>query len=91
MIKVHNKRDSGFLFHYAHFICDCLFPEIICDIFNYDEVIRLRDITQTLGNFNKIYTEVKHTELLSNDFNNLKVNMLNYDTKEKYANIISKF
>lgn len=40
MIKIKNNRVDGSLFHYAHFICDCLFPEIICDIFNYDEVIR---------------------------------------------------
>lgn len=42
MIKVINNRSEGSLFHYAHFICDCLFPEIMCDIFNYDEVIRLK-------------------------------------------------
>lgn len=51
MIKVINSRDGGSLFHYAHFICDCLFPEIICDIFKYDEVIREKNIHQTIGNF----------------------------------------
>ena len=33
MIKVINNRNEGDLFHYAHFICDCLFPEIINDIY----------------------------------------------------------
>ena len=51
MIKVKNIRKGGCIFHYAHFICDCLFPEIICDIFNYDEVIREKNIHQTIGKF----------------------------------------
>ena len=91
MIKVKNSRGAGFLFHYAHFICDCLFPEIICDIYNYDEVIREKTIHQTIGNFSKIYTDVmmvKNTELLSDDFNNLNVDTINYKNKEKYNNKI---
>lgn len=91
MIKVKNSRRSGSLFHYAHFICDCLFPEIINDIFNYDEVIREKNIHQTIGNFSKIYTDVmmvKNTELLTNDFNNLNIDTINYKTKEEYTNEI---
>lgn len=92
MIKVHIPKQEGYLFHYAHFICDCLFPEIICDIFNYDEVIRLKDINQTLGNFNKIYeevTRVKNTELLRNEFDNLNVDMIRCKKRHEYANIIN--
>jgi len=91
MIKVINSREGGSLFHYAHFICDCLFTEIICDIFNYDEVIREKNIDQTIGNFCKIYTDVmriKNTELLSNDFNNLNVDTILYKKKEKYCDKI---
>ena len=33
MIKIINKRKGGFLYHYAHFLCDCLFPEIINNIY----------------------------------------------------------
>jgi hypothetical protein len=41
MIKVINKRTKrGSLFHYAHFLCDCLFPEIINDIYSYKKVVR---------------------------------------------------
>tara|TARA_B100001094_G_C17934871_1_gene672585 strand:+ start:87 stop:848 length:762 start_codon:yes stop_codon:yes gene_type:complete len=88
MIKVKNNRvwGGGNLFHYAHFICDCLFPEIICDIFNYNEVVRLKNIDQTIGNFSKIYNDVmmiKNTELLIDDFNNLKVNTISYKPKEE--------
>jgi hypothetical protein len=67
MIKVINNRNEGSLFHYAHFLCDCLFPEIINDIFKYNEVIREKNIHQTIGNFSKIYEEVmmiKNKELL---------------------------
>lgn len=91
MIKVKNNRKSGFLFHYAHFICDCLFPEIMCDIFNYDEIIREKNIHQTLGNFSKIYTDVmmvKNTELLKKDFNNLNIDTINYKNKEEYIDKI---
>ena len=92
MIKVKNIRNGGSLFHYAHFICDCLFPEIVCDIFNYDEVIREKNISQTIGNFYKIYTDVmmvKHTELLSSEFNSLNINTICYQKKEKYINKIN--
>jgi hypothetical protein len=91
MIKVINNRNAGSLFHYAHFICDCLFPEIICDIFNYDEVIREKNIHQTIGNFYKIYMDVmkvKNTELLITDFNNLNVDTICYKNKEYYTDKI---
>jgi len=91
MIKIKNNRLQGSLFHYAHFICDCLFPEIISDIFNYNEIIREKNIHQTIGNFDKIYTDVmkiKNTELLSDDFNNLNVDTICYENKENYCNKI---
>ena len=91
MIKIKNNRREGSMFHYAHFICDCLFPEIIADIFNYNEIIREKNINQTIGNFSKIYTDVmmiKNTELLSNDFNNLNVNTIYYKNKEEYCDKI---
>ena len=88
MIKVVNKRKTGgSLFHYAHFLCDCLFPEIVCDIFNYKEVVREKNIDQTIGNFSIIYEEVmmiKNTELLSNEFNKLEVETNRYNFKEEY-------
>jgi hypothetical protein len=91
MIKVKNSRygyGKCHLFHYAHFVCDCLFPEIINDIFKYDEVIREKNIDETIGNCSKIYTEVmniKHTELLTKDFNDLKIDIIYYEIKEKYC------
>lgn len=91
MIKVKNKRTSGNLFHYAHFICDCLFPEIINDIYKYNEVVREKNLDQTIGNFNKIYTEVmmiKNTELLKEEFDNLNVNIIICEREDKYYNEI---
>ena len=91
MIKIKNIRKEGSLFHYAHFICDCLFPEIVCDIFKYSEVIREKTIEQTIGNFNKIYTDVmliKNTELPSSDFQNLNINTIFYKNKENFQNKI---
>ena len=91
MIKVKNNRQGGSIFHYAHFICDCLFPEIIANIFNYNHVIRVKNIDQTIGNFSKIYTDVmriKNTELLINNFNNLRVNIISYKPKEMYSDKI---
>lgn len=88
MIKVINTRLKGSLFHYAHFICDCLFPEIIADIFNYNEVVRKKTIGQTIGNFSKIYTEVmmiKNTELLNHDFDGINVDTIRYKSKEEYC------
>lgn len=52
---------KGSLFHYAHFICDCLYPEINAKLYEYDEVIRQKHIRQTLGNFSKIYEDVMKT------------------------------
>lgn len=88
MIKVKNNRNGGSMFHYAHFICDCLFPEIIANIFHYKEIVREKSIHQTIGNFSNIYTDVmqiKNTELLRNEFNNLHVDTICYRNKENYC------
>ncbi len=86
MIKIVNKRIGGNLYHYAHFICDCLFPEIINQIYKYDEVIREKNLNQTLGNFVSIYEEVmqnKSTELDSEQYKLLKVDSITCN-KESY-------
>lgn len=90
MIKVKNQRKTGGnLFHYAHFVCDCLFPEVMNDIFKYKRVIREKNLFQSLGNFSKIYSDVmvvKHHEAVQQRFNNLKKRMIIYKTKERYCN-----
>jgi hypothetical protein len=90
MIKVINRRKRGSLFHYAHFLCDCLFPEIINQLYLHGEVIREKSIHQTLGNFSKIYEEVMGTrnrELLKEEFDQLTLPPLIYKTKEDYSTL----
>ena len=89
MIKIINIRKGGYLYHYAHFICDCLFPEIVMELYNHDVVIREKTINQTLGNFSKIYDEVmsiKNIELITEKFNKTNIKLLTNQPKENYLN-----
>jgi hypothetical protein len=90
MIKIKNIRKGGSLFHYAHFMCDCLFPEIVNNAHNYKTIIREKNIHQTLGNFTNIYEDVmknKNIELHSDEFKNLNNKIISFKPKEKYTNI----
>ena len=92
MIKVKNNRITGNLFHYAHFLCDCLFVEIINDIYKYDVVIRENSFHQTLGIFDKIYNEVmtaENRELSKKDYNSLDIDIISYKNKEDYGDKIN--
>lgn len=87
MIKIKNNRKEGNLYHYAHFICDCLFPEVINDIFNFKTVVREKSIPQTIGNFKNIYEEVMenvNTELIKKEFDKLQIDTLILGNKEDY-------
>lgn len=57
MVKIICKS-SGSLFHYAHFVCDVLFPEINLKMYEKSEVFRIKSLKQTLGNFGKLYEEI---------------------------------
>jgi hypothetical protein len=88
-IKIKNirRKPNGFLFHYAHFICDCLFVEIVNDVYKYPIIIREDNINQTIGNFSKMYEDimsVKNIELAKKEFDCLdnKINILK--SKEHY-------
>lgn len=65
MISIVNKRMGGSLFHYAHFICDCLYTEVINDIYTYDRVARLHNLDQTIGNFSSLYEEIMDVSCIS--------------------------
>lgn len=91
MIKVINKRDGGSIFHYAHFLCDCLFPEIVNYLYKYKQIFREKSIDQTIGNFNNIYEDVmlnKNIELIKHNFNNLFIKTITYKPKEYYCHRI---
>jgi hypothetical protein len=87
IINIINKRTMGSLFHYAHFICDCLYPEIINEIYKYEKVMRIKNIDQTLGNFVKLYEEIMKNnsiEIVEDDFYKLNVTPVILNPKESY-------
>lgn len=84
-IKITNERTGGNLFHYAHFICDCLYPEFLSGVFNYTDVFRLKSIDQTLGNFSSFYEEIsgaKNHELDLESFESLSYEHLTCQREE---------
>jgi hypothetical protein len=99
IIKTTNLRDGGALFHYAHFLCDCIFPEVINGFNNFDIIYREKHLKQSLGNFDKLYEEIMKTktkEIEKNDFNNLKVKHIISPKKEhilklKYVNYFTNY
>ena len=79
MIKIISKRPDGCMFHYAHFLFDCLFSEVIHNVQNNKIVYREKNINQTIGNFCNIYEEVmnvKNIELKNEEFNKLNCETL---------------
>lgn len=88
-IKIFTTREvrKGAVFHYTPFILHSLFPEVINETYKYDEVIRERNIDQTVGYFNTILEDVlgnKHTELSNIDYNSVDTTIINC---EFYPNI----
>jgi len=90
-IKVNNTRCSGSLFHFPHFMMDCLFNEIRHEFYKYDVVYRRKTLAQSLGIFSKIYEEVmgvKSVEIPDKHFEDLSLNLIitprpNHPTKEE--------
>jgi hypothetical protein len=84
---INNRKGYNSLYHYAHFVCDCLYPEVINEIYKHEKVIRLKTIRQTLGNFNKMYEnimQVKSIEIPEEEFALLKVKPVILEPKETY-------
>jgi hypothetical protein len=85
MIKILNRRENGNLFHYAHFICDCLFPEIVMNMHKNKRIIREKSISQTLGNFLQLYCRIMNCECMEIDlslFDSLKTKLYINEAKE---------
>ena len=85
-VKVFNRRKSGGLFHYGHFFHDCLMPEILSGILNYNKVIRIFSPHQSIGNFDRIYKElgIQNIEISKDEFEAfeaplLKINGLGFE------------
>jgi hypothetical protein len=95
-IALINKRKEGSLFHYAHFLIDCVYPEVINEIYKYKTVTRIKSIDQTLGNFAGFYENImgtKTTEISEAEFNKLDIKPIILPPKEHYADIenLTKF
>jgi hypothetical protein len=79
MIKVINNRKDGSLYHYAHFIMDCLFNEILLDFDKYKKIYRKKNLKQTIGNFKNIYESilnVENIEIPDHEFDKLEVQLI---------------
>lgn len=84
MIKITNVRDGGYLFHYAHFMLDCVYSEVLNKIYEHDTILRKRTINQTLGNFKNLWEEIfvsKSIELSEEEFDKTKTKHLNIKTQ----------
>jgi len=78
MVKVYNRRSGGDLYHYAHFLCDCVLPEFLANVHERREknenVYRIKNLDQTLGNFSKIWEEIfdmSNIELPEDEYNKI--------------------
>ena len=99
IIKTTNIREGGALFHYAHFLCDCIFPEVVNGFNNFDCIYREKHLKQSLGNFDKLYEEIMKTktkEIDKNSFNDLNVKHIIPPKKEqilklKYVNYFTDY
>jgi hypothetical protein len=87
-VKIQNNRGCGSLFHYAHFLCDCLFVEVINEIYNFHQVIRKKNLNQTIGVFSSIYEDVmqiKNIEADDLEFDSLQIHTISTWFKERYV------
>jgi hypothetical protein len=83
LIKVKNQRAGGNLFHFAHFMCDCVFPEVLSEVYKSDYIFRLKSLDQTLGNFEKIYESTFNCR-------NIEVDQTSFDKIECEEKVIER-
>ena len=61
-IKLKTIIPQNYLFHYAHFVCDFLFPLICNGYHKFKTIIREKSLNQTIGVFGKMFTEITETK-----------------------------
>jgi len=72
-VKLKTLIPQNYLFHYAHFVCDFLFPLICNGYHNFKTIIREKCLNQTIGVFGEMFkeiTETKYEELPTKEYNN---------------------
>lgn len=74
-VKVINKRKGGLLWHYGHFLPDCLVDEFRESLHTkYNQILRIDSPDQTIGTFSKYYNnfmKIKTTEKTLEEFENI--------------------
>jgi len=63
MIKVINQTNI-FFWNFAHFMFECLFPEINLNLHNEDLIMRKNSVDQTLGIYLKLYEEIMGVKVI---------------------------
>lgn len=61
-VNIFIQRPCGWLFHYAHFLWDCVVPEIHAKTYEKGFVVREASQNQTLGNFSPMYENIMGVE-----------------------------
>ena len=72
VVKLKTLIPQNYLFHYAHFVCDFLFPLICNGYHNFKKIIREKCLNQTIGVFGEMFkeiTETKYEEVPSTKYN----------------------
>lgn len=91
-IKIYNDRQSGWVFHYAHFMCDLVLPDIVQKVYEHDICYRLNTEQQTIGNFKPLWEKImgiKTIEISNEEFENknipLKISSRFENNKNKFG------
>lgn len=61
-MKVINERNGGWVFHYAHFLCDLVLPEVVNRIYEHPVCYREHSELQTIGNFSPLWESIMNTK-----------------------------
>lgn len=85
-LKVRTSIKQNYLFHYAHFVCDFLFPFICKGYYKYLEVIREKSLNQTIGVFGEMFKDIiqkNYEELPKEEYKSYPAKEIILPTKEE--------
>jgi hypothetical protein len=75
IIKVTNKRAAGYLWHYCHFLIDCVFQEFRqLGVTEHTQIARIKSVQQSVGVFGDFYNKLlpyKNMELDAQNWDKL--------------------
>jgi len=85
IIKIKTNLKSNYLFHYAHFICDFMFPLVCGGLNKYSKIVRHKTLNQTIGNFDKLCREItsnKYEEMNDKEYSGCLAKEIELPLKE---------